>query len=79
MVEVHGVSNGFGRDLRGRNALGGSRQGALAINQFSVKRQGVTQRLQMLQKTVDLDAWMCAQSVFDSDKDVFNKGRGNDT
>src|SRR3984893_842106 len=72
------MSNCFGRDLRGKNALGGSRQGALAIDQFSFKRQGITQRLQMLQKTVDLNAWMCAENVFSSDKDVFDKGRWND-
>ena len=73
------MSNSFGRCLRGKNALGGPRQGALAIDQFSFKRQGLTQRLQMLQKTVDLNAWMCAESVFGSDKDVFNPGRWNDT
>ncbi len=72
------MSNCFGRDLRGENALGGSRQGALAIDQFSFKRQGITQRLQMLQKTIDLNAWTRAEGVFGPDKDVFNKGRRND-
>src|SRR4030081_1927371 len=79
LVEAHGMNNCFGRDFCRKNALRGPRQGALAIEQFSLKRQGIPQGLEVLQKTIDLNTWMCAENIFGSDEDVFNKGRWNYT